>query len=48
MNSNLSESNFAIRFNEYVLSLKNDVGTATKHWGRYFFLQAPEKENIEN
>jgi len=36
MNSNLAESNFAIRFNEYVLSLKNDVGTATKHWDRYF------------
>ncbi len=48
MNTNLAESNFAIKFSEYALSLENYVGTATKHWGRYFFLQAPEKVNIEN
>jgi len=47
-NKNLAERNFAIWFSEYAFSLQNDVGTATKHWGWHFFLQVPEKVNIEN
>jgi hypothetical protein len=30
-----------------VLSLKNDVGTTAKQWGRHVLVQAPEEVNME-